>query len=267
MQGGSRGLHISRDSEAQVDRCTIAGNELGALVNQQSVLIVSGDPSDPVRVQNNSVAAFSIQGGSHLSLSGVLGVVRVEGNGDGVAVAGSSNAALGGATITGNGGVGLFVQNGSHADMGAGEISNNGFMPAAGALQGGVFVGNRSFFIAAGTTISGNTGDGIIVGLEIAVNATLRLVNATVSGNSGNGVAASVGSSVGLVGSSITGNTLDGIRLTKASIAGLPDAPGPPPAVPPNTITGNGGRGIFCDNTSQAFGDLSGINGRRTCTN
>ena len=152
------------------------------------------------------------------------------------------------------------------ADAGAGQISNNGFAPEPGALQGGVFIGNRSVFTATGTTISGNTGNGIIAGAEFAVNATLRLTNAIVSGNTGNGIDASVGAVVGLVGSSVTGNSLDGIRLTKASIAGFPDAPGAPP-VGPNTVTGNGGHGISCDSTSRAFGDLSGINGRRSCTN
>jgi hypothetical protein len=268
IQGGSRGVDVVRDSEVSLENCTIQNNEIGIQANQESVVTLSGgSAADPMRVHNNDVAGFLIQGASLLLLRGPVGAVLVQDNGDGVALLGSSTGGLGNATISGNSGVGVYVQNGSHASMGAGQISNNGFMPAPGALAGGVFLGNRSLFTADGTTISGNTGDGVIVGGEFAVNATLRLNNATVSGNSGNGVAARVGASVGLVGSSITGNTLDGIRLINASIAGFPESPGPPPAPAPNTITGNGGRGIFCDNTSRAFGDLSGINGRRTCTN
>jgi hypothetical protein len=266
IQGGGRGVDIVRNSEVVVESCTIESNDVGVQANQQSLVIVSGTPAAPTLVQNNVFLGIAVQNSSHLQVQGPAGAVVVQGSEDGVLVGGST-AALGNVSITGNRGVGLIIQGGS-ADAGpGGQISNNGAAPDPGELQGGVFIGNRALFSANGTTISGNTGDGVSVGAEFAVNGTLRLTNATVSGNSGNGVDASVGASVGLVGSSITGNTLDGIHLTKASIAGLPDAPGPPPAVPPNTITGNGGRGIFCDNTSQAFGDLSGINGRRTCTN
>jgi hypothetical protein len=259
-------VNIVRDSEVTVDSCTIQNNDFGAQASQKSLLIVSGTPANPTYVQNNVLLGVGSQSGSHLVMQGPVGAVVVQGNGDGVSV-GGARANLGRATITGNSGVGVSVQNGSQADALAGQISNNGFAPEPGALQGGVFIGNLSLFTATGTTISGNTGDGIVAGREFAVNPTLRLTNAIVSGNSGNGISAGIGAAVGLVGSSVTANSLDGIRLTKASIAGLPDAPGAPPAPAPNTISGNGGRGIFCDGTSRAFGDLSGIDGRRTCQN
>lgn len=264
IQGGSIGVSATRGSEVTVDACTVESNDIGVQANQQSLLSLAG--TGATHVQNNTIGLF-VLGGSELVVPPSVSLL-VQRNQDGVAVSGGSTGSLGNAVITGNYGAGVFVQGGSQAQLSTlGQISNNGSAPKPGEAQGGVFVGNGGSFNASGT-ISSNTGDGITVGSELAGNATLRLMGATVSDNSGNGILASTGAAIGLSGSSVTGNGLDGIRLIKASIAGLPDAPGSPPFnIPANTISGNGGRGISCDATSRAFGDLSGISGRRSCAN
>jgi hypothetical protein len=267
IQGGTTGVTANRDSEVTVDSCTIENNSIGVSANQHSLLLVTSG-SGPTQVQNNTAIGVFILGASELVVPPSTSL-QVQGNHDGVVVTEGSTGLLGNAVVTGNDAAGVFVQSGAQVQtLASAQISNNVLAPNPQDARAGVVVGNRSLFGANGTTISGNRGDGIIVGGELAGNATIRLMGATVSGNSGNGIIASTGAVAGLSGSSITANGLDGIRLIKASIAGLPDAPGTPPLnLPANTINGNGGRGISCDTTARAFGDLSGISGRGSCTN
>jgi hypothetical protein len=67
IQGGAQGLQVTRGSEVEVDRCTLEGNQIGALATQQSIVVLSGTSSDPVRVQNNTVAAITGNGGRGVS--------------------------------------------------------------------------------------------------------------------------------------------------------------------------------------------------------
>ena len=252
IQGGNNGVLIDRGSEVTIEASTVQNNQFGLGVNNESLVILNGATLSAISVQLNTIAA-SVTGGSALSVTGVAGGVLIDSNQDGVVAQQGASVSLGRSTINGNNGIGLAVSGGAVMGIAAGQVTNNGSSPNPGELQGGVFVGNGGVFGASGTNISNNTGDGVTVGKEQGIHATARLSNAIVSGNTGNGIFVSSASALGLIGSTISGNALAGVSLSNSSTAGLPDTAGS------NTFAGNGDGNIVCDDTSHAFGDLSGI--------
>jgi hypothetical protein len=123
--------------------------------------------------------------------------------------------------IENNGGHGMWISGTSLASLqGPVIVRSNGSL----AQGPGVYAGhNATLSATSGVEIGNNSGDGILADSS----ATVRLYEATVTGNGG-----------------------DGVKLLHLSAAESFGA---------NTISGNGGAGLSCDNTSLAYGDLSGI--------
>jgi hypothetical protein len=76
----------------------------------------------------------------------------------------------------------------------------------------------------------------------------------TVSGNHGAGIFIEQGSNVHLNGATISNNTGDGVHARWTSIVDLRDLGGGA-----NTITGNAGASVRCDDRSFAVGNVTGF--------
>lgn len=242
----SVGIDIENDSLAFVQNCTIRNNpDAGVNVFSDSQVIIPGS--------------------------------TIQGNGDGVDVNSASRAVIRNTTIVNNSFEGVFVLNHSFvAFQGTNEVANNGDTGAFVIdLSKAVFQGNGTVF----TTVEGNATVGIVVARQAVVvlqpgtrvrnnggacptdptcggifairNSTVRINTADISSNLPSGIAVQQGIDVGINNTTITNNTGDGVRLQRISIGDF--------TIGGNTFAANGGASVFCDTTSLAVGDLSGV--------
>jgi len=138
-------------------------------------------------------------------------------------------------TVQGHNIIGILIQEGSHLQFnGAALVQGNGFeCPEESPIScGGILASENSTveFQGAGT-ISNNHGVGILV--EQGTNLHLG-GGATISNNSG-----------------------DGVHLRKTSTGDFKTVPGS--GFANNTITGNGGASVFCEEGSFVVGSLAGL--------
>jgi hypothetical protein len=84
-------------------------------------------------------------------------------------------------------------------------------------------------------------------GISAAQNSTLDLRTGTITGNAGAGISAIQGSTADLIGATVSNNSGDGVHIQWISIGNF--GPG-------NSITGNGGASVLCDERSFAIGNL-----------
>src|SRR5262249_9173553 len=131
-------------------------------------------------------------------------------------------------TIQGNGLIGVNTFGGQVVMSGPVSIRNNGL--SGGQFHAGLRSDDNSLVIADGT--------GVV----------------DISNNFGPGIEATNGGALDLAGATINNNTEDGVRLLGNSQLGVLPAN-------TNTISGNGGHSILCDNSSWFFGDLTGLHG------
>ncbi len=82
-------------------------------------------------------------------------------------------------------------------------------------------------------------------------NSTVRVDTADISSNLSSGIAVQQGVDMRMNNTTVSNNTGDGVRIQRISIGDFP--------VGGNTFAGNGGASVFCDTTSLAVGDLSGV--------
>lgn len=202
----------------------------------------------------------------------------IQGNGDGVDVTGDSAAIIRNSTIVNNLFEGVFVQDRSSVGFRRqNQIANNG--------DTGVFVfdlsrvafgGNATFF----TTIANNAFAGILLaaqsvlrsgpskirgngcttdprcsGIVAIRNSTVRVSGTEITNNTGPGILVEQGVDLGINSATITNNSGDGVRIQRISIGDFITDP----TIPPNTIAGNGGAAISCDDTSLVVGDVSAV--------
>ena len=225
----------------------IRNNSVHGIHTEASVLEILGFTT----IENNQSAGMNLVAGRTL-VDGAGGENIIRDNGAGVRISQGENARFAGQnTIQNNGNVGVSVFEGAtvrflgqgpnvttiegHARRGVqavldGEIlfvgphkiRNNG--SAGGAFAGGIVVANSSSFLASqGTEITNNFGRGIHADID---------------------------SSISFGGVTISNNTGEGVLVRHLSVA---EFFGPP------TIFGNGVANIACDDTSLAFGVLTGI--------
>jgi hypothetical protein len=254
------GVNITEASDVSINRGDIHDNQGGGVVATNGSLLIlnntnihNNNPFDGLDVLESSTADVrrsTIQnngspGGltdNAASVTGGVGafvasnsVARfrlntiIQNNADaGIVARGLSFVALNAATIQGHNIDGIVVQQGGHLQFnGPALIQGNGGACAPGALIpcGGIF--------AAGDATVDFSGFG------------------TVSGNHGAGIFIEEGSNLHLNGATISNNTGDGVHIRWLSTADLRDFGGGP-----NTITGNGGASVFCDERSLVIGKL-----------
>ena len=257
--GGGAGVVVTEASDVHIVRCHIHDNQVvgvdadtGSQLFLRDTIIERNTPFDGLDVYDNStvgVVGSTIQFNGSLGTGGTAGVfvardsvIRFGGGGEtnyvqynadlGIEVRNLSNAVFGagGVTIQGNGTTGVSVETGSHLQVNGPKtiIQGNGAACPADPTCGGISATQDSTVTLDVGTVSGNQGSGISAqqGASITVGApTPSLGTATVTNNSG-----------------------DGVHIQWLSSAKINSG---------NTITGNGGASISCDDDSLAIGDLS----------
>jgi hypothetical protein len=78
----------------------------------------------------------------------------------------------------------------------------------------------------------------------------VRRFAGNITGNHGSGVSVEQGVDLVLNDTTVSNNTGDGIHIQRISIGDFSTG---------NSITGNGGASLFCDERSLVIGDLSGL--------
>ena len=255
-------------------RTTIIGAGPGATIQGVAgppVVQVSGAPLFLV-LSNLAITggqtAVSVGSGAHVELLNVT----LTGHVNGVSIANRGAARLVNTTIDAPAGPGIAVdvrngafvsiaggairnhtnyalqlQNGAVADVGNTEITGNQNGGGPGSIRGAVGLYGGSSLRLTGTTITGNTGNGVFV----AMGSVLYLENGvTISGNTGHGISASDGAVVGkffvVTNVHINANGGYGISCSAppalAHLYGFPSIPGA--GQQPIDTAGNGWGGI-----------------------
>jgi parallel beta helix pectate lyase-like protein len=256
---GGSGASITELSDVHINGCNIHDNEgVGVGVDRASVLFlrnttIHNNPGDGLDVSNNSSAtAFgtTIQDngsacpggvgpcGQGVTVSGSSSVVfnqnsLIQNNGDhGIGVLGSS-VALRNTTIQGHNINGVYLKHGGHLGINVSSlIQANG---AGCPLDTSQLV-----------SVSQACG-----GISATDNSTLDLRAGSISDNSGAGISLRQGATItSLIGVTVSNNSGDGIHLQWISIGNIGSG---------NTITGNTGASVFCDQRSLVIGDLTGL--------
>lgn len=250
VSGGNRGIAIGRNSEVTIDSSSVHDNAGDGVSITDSLV-------------NMTNSQLSNNGGNGVTLTrsrGSFQNMTVTGNFDGFSFFnGSSGQFTAPNSIQNNFVIGVDVENASSLQMfgvpanppQANVISGNGF---AGL---GIFSGHVALF--NNNTISSNgSGDPFSAGVRVDDNSTLlgfgSAGNIQITDNNGTGIDATAGGDVDVAGSVITNNTGDGIRgLGHVHVVFFPPNS--------NTMSGNGGRSITCDESSVFVGDHTGVTG------
>lgn len=267
---GADGSNVSRSRGIRfVDLIVDGGNasSLGIDVGDNSQAFVQN-----CTIRNNLDAGVSV----FFARVIVIGST-IQGNGDGVDVGTASSAVIRNTTIVNNSFEGVSAFNHAFAVFqGTSRVANNGdtgvflvdlskavfqgdgtiFTTVEGNATVGIFVARQALAVLNPGTKVRNNGSGCptdptcggILGFR---NSTIRVINADISSNQPSGIAIQQGVDVGINNTAITNNTGDGVRLQRISIGDF--------TIGGNTFAGNGGASVFCDLTSLAVGDLTGV--------
>jgi len=240
------GINVEDDSQASLQNCTIRNNpDAGVSVFSDSVVTIRG--------------------------------TTIQGNGDGVDINSFARAVIRNTQIVNNSFEGVNAFNHALvAFQGTNSVANNGDVGVFVIdLSKAVFQGDGTTF----TTVEGNATAGILAGRQTVVvlnpgtrvrsngsacptdptcggifsirNATVRLLSAEISNNQPSGISVQQGVDLAMGNTTIANNTGDGVRLQRISIGDFTTGG--------NTFSANGGASVFCDATSLAVGDLSGV--------
>lgn len=252
---GGVGVYAYDASEVHIVRCNIHDNEGGGVVADTGVLLFlnhttihNNTPNDGLDVLNNSSAdivgstfqnnGFPVTGGVGIFVSDRSNVVLrqtnlIQNNGDfGVLAVTLSNvhfqSGVAGrfTTISGHGVNGIAVQRSSALQL-------NGVSPQ-------VITGNGSSCPL----------DPTCGGVYALQNSSVKTGNASISGNQGSGINVDQGSNLALNSASVSNNSGDGVHVEEIAIGNIFSG---------NTIIGNGGASVFCDERSLVVGNLSGF--------
>jgi hypothetical protein len=257
---GGSGVSITELSDVHINGCNIHDNEGGGVgADRASVLfvrntIIHNNPGDGLDVTNNStanMAGSTIQNNGSACPAGVgscgQGVFAaghsvvvfdqnslIQNNGDhGIGAVGLSSVTLRSVTIQGHNINGIYLKHGSHLGIGGPAIiRGNGSTCPADTTQ----------------LVSVSQACG---GISAADNSTLDLRAGTISGNSGAGISLRQGATVtSLIGVTVSNNSGDGVHIQWLSIGNFGSG---------NSITGNAGASVFCDERSLVIGSLAGL--------
>jgi hypothetical protein len=249
------GVFISDASEVHIVRCNVHDNQGGGVFADTGSLLFLNHTT----IQNNTP-------------------------GDGLDVTNNSSADVVGSTIQNNGlavtgGIGVFVLDRSsvvfrqknfilnNGDIGilALTLSNVGFATAfpdrITTIQGhntnGVVIIRQSHLQVNGAAPHVITGNGSACPLDPTCggvyanrNSTVNVNIGTITANQGAGISVEQGANFVLNNATVSNNSGDGVRLKQFSIGNIGSG---------NSITGNGGASVFCDERSLVNGDLTGI--------
>lgn len=283
----SQDIHLQGLEIAGVPGSTLGSGGTGVSISEASDVHIDG-----CNIHDSEGDGIFESGGSQLFLSNS----NIHNNplfGSGMEVFGS-NANVSGTTIQNNGSPGAVTGHGIGIEIARGSvvvfsqmnlIQNNGDIGiTAGLLSTVAFAGGSG----TGTTVQGHNivginisegahlqdngpllvqGNGVACppgvpipcgGIAGTKNSTLEMSAGTISGNHGAGIVLEQGANLDLTaqfgGVTVSNNTGDGVQIRLNSIGDFR-----PLGSSTNTITGNGGASISCDNRSLAVGNLTGF--------
>lgn len=254
--GGGGGVVITDASETHIVGCNIHDNQnVGVNASTGSILFLRN-----TTIQNNGNANNNTNDGLDLidnSIADVSGST-IQNNGDpmagtvGVFLARNSVVLFRGTNLVqNNANVGIQARNLSNVILGAGGTTVQGHLTNGIIIEEGSHLQVNS---PGSHVIQGNGSacplDPTCGGILVQENSTVSLPTGTISGNQGSGISVQQGSNVLLSNATVSNNSGDGVHLQWISIGDF---------LAGNTVTGNGGKSVFCDTTSLAVGDLSGF--------
>jgi parallel beta-helix repeat protein len=190
ITGGSRGVHVNRNSNAVItDNVIQSTGGDGVIVDELAFAVIKNNviqdnPGNGILVSENAVARIGFQ----YPEDTVASPNSINNNGGrGVMVVRSSSARIVGNTISDNSSDGIFVTRSAQADIASNVINANGGNAVSVSENGSVVMGESSptnVFQQPNTTTSNNTGYGIRCDQGGAVRAVLGSTN-PVNGASG----------------------------------------------------------------------------------
>lgn len=228
---------------------TVQNNGRAGVSAQDSFLTIDGNS----QIVNNGRAGLTLTASS-AQLDASNGPNVIAGNQQGVNVLGGSQLIIyGGNRIQNNKYTGINV-NFSYLEMDGTDLPI--------VIEGHPFVGINTAgaqVLMSGPNIIRNNGFGM-ADYHAAIRAddlTMLVIagpDVQITGNTGPGIEATMGSSIDLAGATVSGNTEDGIRLLSNSRLGVFGTNS-------SVISGNGGNSVACDKMSMFWGDSTGISG------
>jgi hypothetical protein len=269
LGSGGTGVFISDASDVKINGCDVHDNEgggvaatTGSVLSLRNTTIHNNTPGgDGLDVLSNSTAIVI---GSTIKDNGsaCTTLPNCQANGVGVLTNHSFVVFRGNTLIQSNGDIGISPVNGSTVLLN-GPTTIQGHNWTAISLKGGSHLQVTSPAVIRGNGTACPTEAALLVslsqacgGISGAENSTLNVQAGTISGNQGAGISVQQGTNLNLGGVTVSNNTADGVDIRRISIGNF--GPG-------NTITGNGGAPIFCDERSLAIG-LKGFSNVR-CDN
>ena len=190
ITGGSRGVHVNRNSNSVITDNLIAntGGD-GVVVDELAFGVIKNNtiqnnPGNGILVSENAIARIGFESPEDLAAQPNT---IVNNNGRGVMVSRSSSARIIGNNISNNVVDGIFVTRSAQADIASNTINANGGSAVNISENGSVVLGESNptnFFHQPNTTTSNNTGFGIQCDQGGAVRAVLGISN-PVNGNAG----------------------------------------------------------------------------------
>ncbi len=270
---GNRGFVITRASEVTIRGASSSGNgNAGLRIDTNSTVFFQGASTNNGGLGINMLDSNLTMQNSQINSNGSFGIQVARSRA-------SFDGSQGANTFNGNNGIGIFGANGAWISMTApGFVQNNaaeglniedgasvrlvgGTPPSTAAIvidsnaSSGIFVDGGQVIVFFNAQIT-NNGGGVpnSAGVGVFDNGFFATggPGVDISANHGPGIDALNGGSLDLTATSIAGNAGDGIRLT-----GLSSSLFFPPNT--NTISGNTGRAIRCDETSVITGDRTGL--------
>ena len=243
------GVVISDASEVHIVGCNIHDNQgggvsadIGSLLFLNHTSIQNNSPGDGLDVLNNSSAD-------------VVGIT-IQNNGSGVFVQDRSSIIFRRQNfILNNGDVGIQATDLSSVRFATGDPAL--FTTIQGHNADGIIAARQSVVFMAGqhTHLIQNNGslcptDPTCGGIFALRNSTVRLFAGNITGNQGSGISVQQGVDLALDNTTVSNNTGDGLHIQRISIGDFGTG---------NSITGNGGASVFCDERSLVIGDLGGL--------
>lgn len=242
------GVFISDASEVHLLSCNIHDNQgggvfadTGSLLFLNHTTIQNNSPGDALDVTNNSSAD-------------VVGST-FQNNGFGIFVSNRSSVVLRRHnSILNNGDVGIEAADLSNVHIQTADPSL--FTTIQGHNADGIVAARQSVVVVTGAPhLIQNNGsvcptDPTCGGIVALRNSTVRLFSANITANHGSGVSVQQGVDLAMNNATVSGNSGDGVHLQSISILDFGTG---------NVITGNHGASLFCDERSLVIGDLSGL--------
>jgi hypothetical protein len=295
VTGGRNAVVVSGGSRAMVRNCAVRGGGNG-IVGGIGILFFQGangtvdhcDSSGNLADGLMLDASIATITDSTFSANARAGILVFNGSTARIGITGAFVSAPN--AITDNGSTGIHVTIGSMAVIASNTISGNGTNPGGPFGRFGVVAFHSRINLPGGNVITGNFGAGVLVnastavigdpgfglptnniirgnstaapsqGVNVFLNSTLLVRNATIENNNGTGIGLSARSTMTMFSSTVTGHAANGVQLSQGSAAIFQ------PAVPLPNLSGNTGFDLKCLDGESSFAGLFAAGATIDCT-